>query len=144
MGLFVEGITNATRRRRPGGLTRMIHQGNSFKDIPRTRVYCTQSFCRVFGNLETPSERPTLCAGFDYMTFEYKNTFVSYTRAPLSGPLTPPATLAQQGMQPKHAKGAGIRRPCIWCQHRLYNATSCLCTANCHVLCCVLVGGVTF
>ena len=44
----------------------------------------------------------------------------------------------------KTCKGGRKRRPMIWCEQRIDNAKSCLCRANCRVLCCVLVGGVTF
>ena len=36
------------------------------------------------------------------------------------------------------------KRPMIWCEQQIDNAKSCLCRAYCPVLCCVLVGGVTF
>ena len=69
------------------------------------------------------------------------------TRAPLRGRLTPPATatIARGRMQLKHVCiGSTKKRPMIWCEQALDNAKSCLCRANCPVLCCVLVGIVTF
>ena len=58
-----------------------------------------------------------------------------YTRAPLRGRLTPPATLAQgkEECNKKHVKGTERRRPMIWCKQRFDNAKSCLCKASCPV-----------
>ena len=59
-----------------------------------------------------------------------------FTRAPLRGRLTPPATLAQgkEECNKKHVKGTERRRPMIWCEQRFDNAKSCSCRASCPVV----------